>query len=75
MKILFKSMELPAEDYETSDSDESGFSNRTPESWCVSSALAHILEHSDLVMNRDSHNALISALTDHLSALHSSSTA
>jgi hypothetical protein len=73
--IVQEFMEPPTEDHERGDSNETGFSNKTPESWCVSSALTHILEHSDLVINCNLHNALISALTDHLRALHSSSTA
>jgi hypothetical protein len=71
--VIQEFMELPAEGLEGKWSAEYGFTNATGGTWCVNSALGHILANSDVVMNRDIRNVLVSALTDHLWVSHSSS--
>jgi hypothetical protein len=73
MSVIQEFMELPAEGLDGNGSAEYGFTNVMGGTWCVDSALGHILAHSDVVMNRDMHNALVSALTDLLWVSHSSS--
>jgi hypothetical protein len=71
--VIQEFMELTTEGREGNGSNESGFTNVTGGSWCVSSVLGRMLAHAYVVMNRDMHNALVSALTDHLWVTYSPS--